>query len=693
MKLSNILDCKRDEVESTIKQIIVGSSEYSLLMLFNEKQLRVVDGALTPYWITVRQSQIENDVRTKFGLGTADSLTTEEEAKLDHRRKNHLLNYETMPVKLEPDSQVDAIAKAAKYMMPFMAEAFEREEGEPMSDEYLYDEKEGCTQFKSKYTGNATAIDMFVHDAARVMADAVSSLPKELRFISEIFLKKFMRLVFDTRENRSIEELLEEAVNTAAATLFSSMRSTLGSEIFYCSEEEVEFFYKHDILNLLRNPQAPRVSADIFKLDELAVNRFRWHHNTFNEYTHFSTRSEYMRNAWNTFGRIEKYGPANFRVPGRLITMHIPSADIPSHFDSPDIIVDVLSQHRYDEVPLIPGYRLVSNPSYHKYGFVVDKEGDPYRECGVIVNAAVRKKLAQSYRAIGLDELADSVQSHTRMTVSQLVEHIRNNSEYLLPEEVSTYASTRDGLPKDSYRTLEITDFKDLVQNRRLSAQCEGFAVFTKKSLELAFGNGSAGCVSGHTIGSQGGRISAIKHAQTIFTHKGKQYILDATPPSNVDMSRPEPIEGSAYTKKRVGASAIKLSGSRHIHNSDAASVSKLAPETYEELLAKTDLLLTEKLKVFFHTDTDEELFKILVKLPRSDPIRRTFELVVRLGSGRADPSQLEELLKYVRDLSNADHATRRAIGLAQYNPPLLDDLESTLNHLWWKARNEAKRK
>ena len=691
-QMRDMFEGKKDEVEQAIKQIINGSSEYSLMMLFDEKHPEVVNGPLSPYWMTVRQSQIEYDVRARFGLGAGDPLTTEEEAKLDYRRRNHQLDYETMPAKAEPRSQPDAILRAAKYMMPFMAEAFERQEKEPMSEEYFYDEKDGCVNFRNISKDSSTEIYMFVYDAAHVMADAISSLPKELRFISEVFLKEFIELAFDPREARSIQDLLEEAADTAAAGLFSSMRSALQTYILHAPGDEVETFYKHDILTLLRDPNAPRAYGDVNEKDDIAWQRYSWS-DSFKDHVKIATRSEYVREAWDTFGRVGKYGPANFRVPGRLVTMHTPKEPVPHHHDSPDILIEILTDRNYDEAPLIPGYKLVSRPSYNTYGFTVDKEGDPYSGCNAIVNAAARKKLAESYRSIGLTELADLVQNHSRMTVSELAGLIRINSEYYLPKEVSTYGSKRDDLPNDFYSTRELGDFKALVKDGHLRAQCDGFAKFMEKSLDLAFGQGSAGCVSGYVIGSQGGRISGVKHAQTIFTHKGKQYILDATPPSDIDMSRPEFIEGADYEKRRVGAYAVKLTGSKDIIKVEDAGVRRVSPETYEELLARTDHLLTEKLKVFFNTNTDEQLFKVLIGLPRSDPIRRAFELVVQLRSGRADPSQLESILNYVRDISNSDIETRRAMKIDQYNPSMLDDLSSDLHYLWWRARKEVKEK
>ncbi len=667
------------EVNQAVQTIMRSSAEFALLKSFDDQQQKLEENPLTPFWRQVRERQIEEDIRKRHALGHGDNIIAHTQAGQDLRRQVYQLDNETMINPQRPTSHNDAVLRARAYVLPFLAAAYEEQVGQPFDNVY-YEEGTGlCLRGGGEVEG--PELYEYSRMAGYDIAEKIGLTQKSLRFISEKFLEYAIESIVDPRQTDTLASILEEAVESATDHVYDILKC--GVVPHFGSYPDMHDSNHGEIIALLRQP--PGLIYDGTSMDKLQqrnryeVTDYDWH-NTFRTMSNFSTESELYFRSQVDYGSVESYGPSNFRVPARLIGTHIRASELPRRHGSPDLLITIEPfMMKHDEVPVIPGYTLVSE-HFDKYGFEVNLEGDPYHDCSVVVNAAKRKDLADHYRSnFGMAELADQIELHKRLTVKQLVDYIRDYSDYHLPQALEGFSMDDTPLTTRTNYINASTDFSKFVVDGRLQTQCGGSAHFLRYTLSRIFGKGCAGVIDGHVLQSTTSRIDGVQHAQTIFNHGSKQYILDATPPAHINGANYRPIHGGGdYTKRRIGARALQLEKADH---KDLAAVpAETAPtKTIEQEADELISGLGELLKTSFNVRNDEQLFKHLVSLPSHDPARRAYETLVRFRAGTIGVHELNKTTRYLEKLVEADKETRTKIGFGHYSPDFVESIRSAV--------------
>lgn len=670
---------RKDQIDQAAQAIIRGSAEYALLKSFDDPQRKPERSPLNPFWRQVRERQIEQDVRKRHALAHSDNIVSYTQAGQDYRRQVYQLDHETMVNPQSQTSSHDAVLRARSYVLPFVAAAYKEQVGQAFDCVYYEDGTGLCVRGIGDDEG--PELYDFSRIAAYDLAEKIGLTQKLLRFIPEKFLMYAIERVVDPRQTDTLASIIEDSVQSAIDHIYDTLKC--GIVPHFGSYPDIHDLYHSEVISLLRQPKGPiydgNVMARLQQRNRYEVTDYDWH-NTFRSMSNFATESEIYHLSQMQYGQVEAYGPANFRVPARLVGTHKRDVELPREADSPDLVIsiDPFKINR-DEVPFIPGYTLVSE-HYDLYGFVVSPEGDPYRDCNVIVNANKRKELAEHYRSqLGMHELADKVETHKRLTVVELVDYIRGHSDYHLPEALESFSMDDRPLTARKNYINSPSDFSKFVVHGRLQTQCTGSAHFLRNSLSLIFGNGCAGVIDGHVIKSSTSQINGAQHAQTIFNHGGKQYILDSTPSAHIRGGAYKPIHGGDdYTKRRLGGRALQLDRASHKDLNPVPS--EVAPtKTIEQ---ETDELITglgELLKGAFGAPNDAQLYKYLVTLASHDPARKAYETLVRFRVGVIDVEGVKSASGYLKKLSEADKETRTKLGFAHYSPDFVESLRSTV--------------
>lgn len=171
---------------------------------------------------------------------------------------------------------------------------------------------------------------------------------------------------------------------------------------------------------------------------------------------------------------------------------------------------------------LIPGFKQIE--SWQDQTLLTEGEHDPYAYSGV--ELPIKHNLIAWLDSVEATELADALRNHESITVDELADTIALNSDYAISEsevarELVTYSMDKPVAT---------------VRKGRLQLQCQEAASLMVAILNDAYGHGSAVMMAGHVIGiNPRGELgtNSIGHAQVLFTHNGRQVILDPTPPLN----------------------------------------------------------------------------------------------------------------------------------------------------------------
>lgn len=183
------------------------------------------------------------------------------------------------------------------------------------------------------------------------------------------------------------------------------------------------------------------------------------------------------------------------------------------------------------------------------------------------------------------------------------------------------------------------------------------------------------------TLPSQSSTITATRHAQTVFVYRGRQYILDSTPPSNVLNHYPDEDFAEDYTKKSHAPKTPQLSLADHQLELSTLTVDPRPEPRLDERLSTLTNSVSEQLRVAFDLPDQQSLVKHLVGLSTNDPARRTMELLLQFADDRLDTRQVKELGNYIIACSGASAEAKRRLGFDNYSSGLL----SELSHSVWR--------
>jgi hypothetical protein len=406
-QVSKEIDKNGAEIKATLVEFLRQSPEYQLLASFDRPERQVKDEPLNPYWRQVRQTQIEHEVRTKYGINHGEDFIAGSPAQRELGKRLYHMDDETKPQLSKPIGGKVGLHRARNYLTPFVVEALNegKDEHEKRTLKGIYFENEwlGGVAIGYKEAAGKDEEDEFwdfAGPAGYLLSERIYTGHKDIQHISGLFAGLAIEQIFHPG-NRNIIEALEDAIETAVEITEDDMRGMLPGGHMTSYPGGIDF--------LLKAPQ-----AEVIEDGEIPAREWydRTWENVFRRNSQFSTRGELLRDQRKIEGVVRKYGPDNFRVAARLILKTL--CLNPEIIDGQEDLVIELWNHDNETEPFIPGYKLTTKDGYGRFGFEVDSNGDQYARCNVPVNKQRRAKLAGEYRTLGLNTLADKLEAQSR---------------------------------------------------------------------------------------------------------------------------------------------------------------------------------------------------------------------------------------------------------------------------------------
>lgn len=658
------------EIRATLTDFLHQSAEYQLLSSFGRPECRAQPQPLNDYWRQVRYSQAESDVANLFGYETGESIMADGGASYELNRLKYHIDDET---ELSPNRSArsqDGLSSAKEYLLPYLFAATSgSKQQELLSPPRVYHDEESeelILTYQTPASTFETNLSYLLEPAGRLLSSKLYSGPSDMRFISELFSDMAIEQIFDPW-TQSIEEAVASAIDRTINMVYYHIGRSLHATSQFEYPGAIDILLRAPTSDIIFNGPPPRPTID-YKAWEGFFNKVA----SYASFRDLSTRHHIVK------GFVREYSPENFRTASRIILQaqcQLQSSEQQTDCNE-DLVLDLIEFDNKFE-PLVPGYTLVSKTEPDRYGFVVDDNGDPYSRCEVPIEGPLFAELIEEYRAIGLRSLADNLESHPNLTVGTFEQLVKSYSTYYIPDVAKAKNPAHVPLFPSAMNTLD--EFADSVHDEKLSVQCTASGLFLQRSLDKLFGSGSTGQVSGLVMSSGDSLIRANRHMQTIFTHDGTQYILDATPAYDFG-DRPKPLPpASGLQVERQTASAPKISPEPRPSKSETSSTPTKSPE---EQLADLMTSFLEQGKVAFRLSNDRLLGEFLVKLPVQDPARRTFELLSRYSSGRINADQLSEQADYVAKCPRLPQNIRQALKIDHYSIAFLEQLRLTVERL-----------
>lgn len=681
------------DIQKNLTDIVTSSPEYAFFASFIQPPASKHEKPLNRFWKQVRAGQIEHDVRQRHAVPLGATILPGSIAYTELARRTHRLDDETMiqPNLKRPKSDLD---RAREYFLPMLEKAF---------NELPYCLKEDLTFKGLKYydddewriiandpdgTSGYYYPDEAIVKIRRILDGQLHPKWVDGHTITREVSETMINAIFIPDQHTSMTQLLQEVTNT----LVKDTIDVLTEELLYkghysCTPHQVDKIF----LQTLRRPlgqSLPVVSPSILlqgEYDNIDNNtRFDRMYSTGCSYSNYEAMRALMH---QTFGTVEQYGPANFKVPMRVILEHAMAPDVylGAITGNEDMIITLGLPGR--KVLTIPGYKLVSGGGIfdRRFGFVIDPNGDPYAECAVTINKTQQLNLANQYEMLGLTKLAASVQNKAILTVDNLVDLIARCSTYSVPRAANTTDKTSDEFDDIShFYTDTLEDFKELVQGDTLHVQCTGASSFLGLSLEAVFGPCTTSKIGGLTIKSGDSKISGVNHQQTVFSYAGKQYILDATPSSNIDWgTKPQPLPFTDAYKQQQSANTPPYNPKHSdltLQNSKQYTTPE-QPSANQQVQALVSGFV-QRMMVMFGQPNDQLLYKHMADFAKHDPARKAIQVLLRHKNGALDQQSIDQAITYFESCKIADAAAKRRLKIDYYTNGFLDQLITDMNYL-----------
>lgn len=299
----------------------------------------------------------------------------------------------------------------------------------------------------------------------------------------------------------------------------------------------------------------------------------------------------------------------------------------------------------------IPGYQTHRTPNGT---WVLQKQSDlpdPYETADAFRFALVNNPQAISYlQDIGFIELAAALKGRHSLTAKEIGEMVSSRMRY-------TYdTSLMSSNPEDAN---PLAQYRGYIKNGRLLGQCDTAANFTADLVNILAPEGvHASVIHGHHIDTDG-NITAMGHAQNrLISRHGsiRETIIDATPS----------IEHTTTT-----------SVAQMIFDVD----NRVVDDINELVINNAQLqAIQDTLTVFFGGQNFDSVAQQMLKLPKSDPIRKAYAIALRRVNDHENvkAEEIKEAKEYLEAYINADPVKIKAAGLHRYP----DQFVSTINTL-----------
>ncbi len=430
---------------------------------------------------------------------------------------------------------------------------------------------------------------------------------------------------------------------------------------------------KDETLIRLRGVQAP-VYPTLLKRGKTHYNGFQWNSST------IVSRSEYEHAASYIVGSV---APAHHNVARPQLIMSVPPVELPAITESWDLQVST-NEFTHITQPLVLGFVPLAkqaNADGSAIYYFGQSDRDLYTESdSIVIEQENREKLQQFLRSKN-SLLAEAIAQIPVLTANDLQEAVREHTTYTFSSEIMSYSAW------------------DNTQDGKIRLQCTGAAEILSDMMAVALPDAMVQTISGKSVNSQN-KISYAGHAQVLVTHRGQQYILDGTPSSPEIAPQPKAQWGS-NSLSSLGRITQKLMTSKqpaNVSQEITQSASKSTMQQPEEPIATIQEFLTDApvvpevstaplrptledvLQNAFQVPNQKELYKILAKLPRADPMQRAVSAAIRYEKSDGARDEREAAAQYLATCSAPKNVQfRKKFNIPAYDPALIELVHTLL--------------
>jgi len=664
-----------EKIQGLIKRSIEDSQALQFIQTLANGGLQQQKDAqpLTPFWRMIRETQATHSVRERWGLTAHEAIEPRTEPDYDLRRELSRIDDETMQIPSSPDSE--PLTRLRSYLEQAIQTAFNKEKPDEAFIGFGRDE-DGDRVIRSAarpegYWGDE--LYDYIQLAAHTLAQQINEVAPHVQRMAEEYIFYLMRNVVWPEDTtpKDFTQLSEQAIEKA---LWIEESFT---EARYVDAADYSRHEKHASATFHNSLLSP--SGSYIDLSQLPKDTSSGHE-------HYSGSPETPRACINTLkdkplGEVLRVSP-NGRSPHahRLIQSE-PKQELSALSGNEELVISLFGEEfKHGQQPYIPGYRLVGN-TQNTYGFVRDERGDPYASADIPLTPEQSRTLVKRYTEVGLEELAQAMQRSSHLTVQGLTSLVADYSVYTTRHEAD-----QANPPIDTYiYTLVLSDFRQVVRNGRPHVQCSGAAQLLRLSLETIFGRGSAATTGGYQLSRR--TISTnSKHEQTVFTHEGRTYLLDATPSS---LSGHTP---SDYLFKgphmRFGQHSLTSLAIARTVQTDPRTLERAAVVEYDQLelrehkIASLRRSFDTQLTTLLETPHKDAAYDIVNKLPEHDPFSRTLHVVLRASYKDNVQEDIKRLSEYLQSYEQADESLRRQMNVRSYDDATIRLLRNTVEQL-----------
>lgn len=647
-------ESRRSEIEPILADLIRSGPQYAFLKTFDIEQPAITDQPLNQHWRRIRENQIEEDIRHRFGIPKGEHIPLHSEADRELRKSFQGLDSETMPRKEE--EKIGGLTKFRAWLKTqlkyWMDDTELKKLGEPIDfrSELVDEDGEGeeyTIQIVISKSGEQEAFD--IDEWSKALCE--DERPHGGYYSDTGFDEDLAyHMVHNLDQARSVGELLELAVQETVAT--HAFQRAIDSNVRLSLLR-----LRGDVYPASPNPNGNNIELETGRKEVGVVNKDRLIADL-DRHMGSVERREHP----DGINRIISHTPASRNFPFRTNK----PVDLVINFSHNTQFAGITGSEGL--VPVIPGFETVAKDG-PRWMFT-KSEADPYQgSANITIESEHVRDLADTYDSLGLHALADSLRTSGDVSVADLVKLVRANSDYTFDR--AFYMFDLDSLD----------NFSQAVQNGRLQVQCSGAAAFLGMSLEKVLPESMCTQISGLVLNaSTNGRIDGASHAQILLGYKGQQYILDATPPApeGLDVTAGEGFDRMANTvRDEPKELPDKPKPLKKIESEKPIPLEIVLEESEELLIESVRKRVQEVLRQVFNAPNDQALYQLAIGLKEGDPIRQSLAAVLRLQPGQT--VLVEGVLDYLETYSKANASLIKNAGLPQYDPALISLLTAAL--------------
>lgn len=672
-RLKKDLESRDEEINAKFIELLETTKEFTFIQAFDTPPIQeLADQPLSSFQKIVRETQAEHAIRKTFGLEPQERIEPHSFAGKSLARIKMHIDEETEQNPQEIPS-TEGVERARAYLLPFITSEFAKK---------FPSDKLQKIAFDKDYVGS-TALFWLTADGSRekdgtfiIDEEVTGSIMQQFgtqagwqTYAGKEFLKEFIERVFDKRSEQSLSEIIDEA----KTQWLENTRRSIFESVLYTSDRESHA--PEYIIGGVRKPRGERVRKEYLDSITAMLEGNSYFYQGSDSARGFRQRADFERDASIIIGEVVE-APQGGIPYGRIIQFQPLEKPISGYYQAGMLCIR-MGAYLPNIAPDIPGMELVYKRN-DEYGYLPDKNGDEYAPCTVAVPHEKLPKLLEAYAAIGLENLADELSNSKNLTVEALVELIKEYSTYHIPEGFKFDGT--DG-PYTNYLEMSgLEDFKKLISEGRLITQCTLSDAFLGASLSTLFGPSCVGSTQGYVVADT---INRIRHRQTIFTHDGRLYILDATPPSPrvtgmLQNMHAMPIGRFAPIPTKSGRRAVDP-------NLEKSTPNDVSDEVRYQLKLKAGLrTLEQQLVATFGVHDTNALYEKMAQLPAEDPIRRVLEVTIDAVNNRTNVEALTAVDTYLTTYKEADVELVSKTGLTPYPAVMLDNVGHCLDTILW---------